>query len=57
VFDRLSQTVKEREIAVGGVRENAVIVVEGLSIGDQVASAGVSFLRDGMKVKLLDGGN
>ncbi len=56
VYDRDSQAVKEREIAIGGVRENAVIVVEGLSIGDRVASAGVSFLRDGMTVKLLDDG-
>ena len=56
VYDRATQTVKEREIAIGGVRENAVIVIEGLSIGDRVASAGVSFLRDGMTVKLLDVG-
>ena len=53
VFDPISETVLEREIGIGGVRENAVIVIDGLQIGDLVASAGVSFLRDGMRVKLL----
>ena len=56
VYDPASQTVAEREIKIAGVRENAVIAVEGLSLGERVASAGVSFLQDGMKVKLLDSG-
>jgi len=56
VYDSASETVVEREIGIGGVRENAVLVVEGLEIGDRIASAGVSFLRDGMQVNLLDGG-
>jgi len=56
VYDAASQTVVEREVAIAGVRENAVIVVSGLEPGDRVASAGVSFLRDGMQVNLLDGG-
>ena len=56
VYDPASQTVAEREIKIAGVRENAVIAIAGLSLGERVASAGVSFLRNGMKVKLLDGG-
>lgn len=55
VYDPTTETVAEREISIGGIRENAVIVVEGLERGERVASAGVSFLRDGMQVKLLDG--
>ena len=43
------------EVSIGGVRENAILVVDGLSIGERVASAGVSFLSDGMRVNLLDG--
>ena len=43
----------EREVAIAIVRENSVIVVDGLAVGDRVASAGVSFLRDGMQVNLL----
>ena len=57
VYDPSSETVVEREIEIAGVRENAVIVVRGLSLGELVASSGVSFLRDGMRVKLLDGSN
>ena len=56
VYDATTETVTEREIEIGGVRENAVIVVDGLELGERVASAGVSFLRDGMQVNLLDGG-
>ena len=55
VYDSASETVVERDVGIGGIRENAVLVVEGLEAGERVASAGVSFLRDGMRVKLLDG--
>ena len=55
VYDATTETVVERDVAIGGVRENAVLVVSGLELGDRVASAGVSFLRDGMRVNLLDG--
>lgn len=53
VYDKTSQTVKRREIVVGGIRENALIVTSGVREGEFVAAAGVSFLRDGLKVKLL----
>ncbi len=53
VYDAATSTVKRRAVAVAGIRENSLLVVDGLSVGDRVASAGVSFLRDGMKVKLL----
>ena len=53
VYDPESGTVKKRKITVAGVRENSLIVIEGLELGDQVAAAGVSFLQDGQKVKLL----
>jgi RND family efflux transporter MFP subunit len=57
VFDRASSTVQRREVTVGGVRENSLIVIDGLQAGDLVASAGVSFLQDGQEVKLLNDGN
>ncbi len=53
IYNPATETVHEREIIVAGVRENSLIVIEGVSPGDRVASAGVSFLRDGQKVKLL----
>ncbi len=53
VYDPETKTVKEREIQIAGVRENSLIAISGLELGERVASAGVSFLRDGQKVKLL----
>lgn len=59
VYDPPTSTVKRRTIEIGGIRENALIAVSGLEVGERVASAGVSFLREGQKVKLLadDSGN
>ncbi|MEM7267855.1 MAG: efflux RND transporter periplasmic adaptor subunit [Pseudomonadota bacterium] len=57
VFDPETSTVKSRMITIGGVRENALIAIQGVEVGDRVASAGASFLRDGMKVKLLPDAN
>ncbi len=53
VYDGGSSTVKKRAITVGGVRDNRLIVTDGLDAGDIVASAGVSYLVDGQKVRLL----
>jgi RND family efflux transporter MFP subunit len=53
VYDSASSTIRKRKIAVGGIRNNQLAVTEGLQPGDLVASAGVSFLNDGQKVKLL----
>jgi len=55
VYDPADSTVKSRQVKVGGIRENQIIVIDGLSVGDRIASAGVSFLQDGQEVKLLDG--
>jgi len=57
VFDEATSTVKKRAIIIAGVRENSLIVIDGLKLGDKVASAGVSFLREGQKVKLLSNNN
>jgi RND family efflux transporter MFP subunit len=56
IFDPASNTVKRREITIGGIRENALIAIDGLEEGDLIASAGVSFLREGQDVKLLETG-
>ncbi len=54
VHDPATSTVVRREITIAGIRENAIIVIDGLSAGERVAAAGVSFLRDGQEVRLLD---
>lgn len=54
VFDPESSSVERRDIQIAGVRENALLVIAGLEAGERIASAGVSFLRDGQEVKLID---
>ena len=53
VFDQETSTVRERKVTSAGIRENMLIVTEGLAEGELVAAAGVSFLKEGQKVKLL----
>ena len=53
VYDEETGTVKTRSVVVGGLRENQLIVIEGLEPGEHIACAGVAYLRDGMKVNLL----
>ncbi len=53
VFDPVSSTVSRRTIYTAGIRENLIIVVGGLEEGELLASAGVSYLRDGQKVRRL----
>ena len=57
VYDEDTSTVSRRDVTVAGVRENTIIIVDGLQLGERVASAGVSFLREGQKVKLLADSN
>lgn len=53
VFDPETSTVHLREVYTAGIRENLVIVVGGLREGELLASAGVSYLSDGQKVRQL----
>jgi RND family efflux transporter MFP subunit len=53
VYDPATSTVRQRKIAVGGIRDNQLVVTGGLSAGELVASAGISYLAEGQKVKLL----
>jgi multidrug efflux pump subunit AcrA (membrane-fusion protein) len=54
VFDPRSSTVSKRSIRTGGVRDNDIAVLDGLTQGDIIATAGVTFLRDGQTVTLVD---
>ena len=53
VYDPQTSTVKKTSIRAIGTEQKKAIVIEGLSTGDIIAVAGVSFLADGMEVKLL----
>jgi RND family efflux transporter MFP subunit len=52
VLDTASQVVRERPVSVDGVANNGARIADGLSPGDTVVTAGVQFLRDGMKVRV-----
>lgn len=45
--------VRSRPVTLGPVTGGDVIVTGGIAVGDRVAIAGTSFLRDGMKVRDL----
>jgi len=49
-----TSTVKKTPIRYGGTQQGQAIVHEGLAGGDIIAVAGVSFLADGLKVKLIE---
>ena len=53
VYDDKTSTVKKTPVRVGGTQHGKAIVSEGLAAGDIIAVAGVSFLADGLKVKLM----
>ena len=55
VYDTQTSTVKKTPVRSGGTENKKVIVNEGLAAGDIIAVAGVSFLADGLEVKLLEG--
>jgi len=52
VVDVLSKVVRKTVVTVGGVAENGAQIAGGLQVGDMVVTAGVQFLRDGMRIRL-----
>ncbi|MEM6944186.1 MAG: efflux RND transporter periplasmic adaptor subunit [Pseudomonadota bacterium] len=53
VFDEATSTVRRRGVKMGGIRGNEFLIIQGLEAGERVATKGVTFLRDGMEVRLL----
>ena len=54
VYDPASGTLSERRVTVANVLNNSMEIVGDLSEGEIIATAGVSFLHDGMTVTLFD---
>jgi RND family efflux transporter MFP subunit len=46
-------TVQRRPVKLGAISSSSIEILEGLAAGDRIAVAGVSMLRDGMKVRDL----
>jgi RND family efflux transporter MFP subunit len=53
VYDPQTSMVKKTKVHARGIENKQAIVSEGLAPGDIIAVAGVSFLSDEMKVKLM----
>jgi RND family efflux transporter MFP subunit len=53
LYDPKTSTVKKTPVRSRGIENKKAIVYEGLAAGDIIAVAGVSFLADGMEVKLM----
>jgi len=54
VVDPASKTVAKRKITLGMPTNTGIGVTEGLSTGEWVATAGVHFLTEGQKVRLMN---
>ena len=54
VFDESAATVSQREVVIGELADNGVPVEDGLTPGEWVVTAGVSYLTAGEKVRLLE---
>ena len=53
VIDETAQTASRREVKTGRLTSYGVLVTEGLSQGEWVATAGVHTRREGQKVSIL----
>ena len=54
VYDEATGTLSERRVRVANVLNNSLEIIGDLSEGEIIATAGVSFLHDGMQVTLFD---
>ncbi|MHC4982216.1 MAG: efflux RND transporter periplasmic adaptor subunit [Planctomycetota bacterium] len=53
VIDKDSMTVHKRQVRIGDMTGNNIIILGGLKSGEEIAIAGVSHLREGMEVRRL----
>jgi len=54
IFDPKTSTVKKAQIKSSVSKGNNIVVTKGIKPGVIVAIAGVSYLKDGQKVKLME---
>ena len=56
VIDENNMTVSRRPVVVESLADTGITLSEGLQPGEWIAIAGVHYLEDGQKVRILDGG-
>jgi len=52
VVDQANNVVRKTVVTVSGIAESGVRIAGGLQPGDMVVTAGVQFLRDGMRIRV-----
>ncbi|MBE0368151.1 efflux RND transporter periplasmic adaptor subunit [Pseudoalteromonas aurantia] len=54
LYDIEMQTVKKHPVKKGTLLDQGIVIIDGLKAGDWIATAGVNYLKEGQKVRLLD---
>lgn len=54
VYDQTARVIRKRAVSTENIIDNEVLVSSGLKSGEIIAIAGISHLRDGQSVQLLD---
>jgi len=54
LIDEQAKTVQKRQVKVGELTDLGIQIIEGLKAGDWIATAGVHYLAEGQKVKILE---
>lgn len=54
VIDEATMTVARRPVKVDSLSDTGVTVGEGLQPGEWIATAGVHYLKEGQKVRILE---
>ena len=53
LINKTTKTVKKQPVTLKRISSNGLLITKGLGSGDQIATAGVHFLREGMKVRIM----
>jgi len=54
VYDAETQTVRRREVKIGSISDAGVQVLSGLRGGEVIPTAGIHYLEEGQKVRLIE---
>ncbi len=53
-IDPENNTVSRRPVTLGNLTNTGIPVIDGIKAGDWIVTAGVSYLREGQQIKILD---
>jgi RND family efflux transporter MFP subunit len=53
VIDKEDMTIKRREVKPGRITNRGILIDEGIEEGEWIATAGVNYLKEGQKIRIL----